>query len=89
MKSPVLLITFNRTYETLVVLERIQKYAPSRIYVFSDGYRNDVEKKVVLELRSLITSKVNWKCDLFFKFSDVNLGCKYGPACAINWFFNH
>ncbi|MFL0206167.1 nucleotide-diphospho-sugar transferase [Aquirufa sp. 2-AUSEE-184A6] len=89
MKSPVLLITFNRTYETLKVLERIQKYAPSRVYIFSDGYRNDVEKKVVLELRSLIISKVNWECDLFFKFSDVNLGCKYGPASAINWFFDH
>ncbi len=90
-KVPVLFIVFNRLSTTIKVLENIRKYKPTRLYIASDGARADVanENHNVEELRNFIISNVDWDCEVYTKFSEHNLGCKYGPQEAISWFFKH
>ena len=52
MRSPILLITFNRPDHTRRVLEAILAAQPQDLYVFQDGARegneNDIEKCAVV-----------------------------------------
>jgi hypothetical protein len=34
-----------------------------------------------------VIEKVDWKCDVLTRYSDVNLGCGAGPATGISWVF--
>lgn len=84
-ESAVLLITFNRPDTTREVLKALQVAKPKRLYVFSDGARNEEEEKVCQKVRELVTEMVNWDCDLRRKVSEKNLGCGPGPFTAMNW----
>ena len=92
MKTPVLLITFNRPDHTRRVLDAVLKQHPSELYVFQDGARdgnaNDAEscrmvRETVLGMASDAGVAVH-TC-----FSDRNLGCGAGPMTGISWFFSH
>lgn len=88
---PVLFIFFNRGDLAARVFERISKVKPSRLYLSSDGPRNNIkgESESVIKLRDLLLSKINWSCDIHTRFGDVNLGCGLGVATAIDWFFSY
>jgi hypothetical protein len=88
--TPILLIVFNRPDTTLEVLKSIRKLKPSKLYISSDGARLDKEdeQKKVMLVRELVTSNINWPCELNTLFHDVNQGCKHGVSSAIDWFFS-
>jgi hypothetical protein len=85
---PVLLVTFNRIDTTQAVLERLAVVRPKKLYVSSDGPRNDAEEELVMAVRSLIQEEVNWECEIFTLFQETNLGCKYAVHSAVQWFFS-
>jgi len=85
LESAVLLITFNRPETTKEVLKALQVARPKRLYVFSDGARNETEESVCQKVRNLVGEMVNWDCDLRLKHMDHNLGCGPGPFAAMNW----
>lgn len=91
MKSPILLLTFNRLQTTKKVFEKIKEYRPDRLYVVSDGSRNNKpeEFEIVNEVRSFVTQNVDWPCKLVTLFRDHNLGCGRGVSEGITWFFVH
>ena len=39
MKTPVLILIFNRPKETQKLLASLKKYKPEKLYIFSDGPR--------------------------------------------------
>ncbi len=86
---PVLLITFNRPAHTNKVFEVIRKNKISKLYVFQDGVRanhpQDLDKSK--EVRDIFAENIDWDCELKTFYSEINLGCGYGPVAAINWFF--
>ena len=84
-ESAVLLITFNRPESTREVLKALQKAKPKRLYVFSDGARNEEEQKICQQVRDMVIEMVNWDCDLRRKVMEYNLGCGPGPFAAMNW----
>ncbi len=90
MNTPVALIIFNRPDTTKQVLAEIAKVKPSKFYVIADGPREghaeDVEKCSVA--RKVIEG-VDWECEVFKNYSDVNLGCGKRPATGISWVFEH
>jgi len=100
LKTPILLITFNRPDHTRQVLERILEAQPQDLYVFQDGARegntNDAIKcaevrQVINELCEQHRSIYNLQSSLFnlhTNYSRVNLGCGPGPMTALNWFFS-
>ena len=91
MKSPVLLITFNRPKHTFRVLSAIRSKKPQDLYVFQDGAREGNSDDVVrcAKVRKVIGDTVDWDCRLHTFFADKNYGCGAGPMTGINWFFSH
>ena len=87
LKSPVLLIGFNR-YDTIkVVFDRIKQAQPEKLYFAVDGARmGKKEEESVIRVRSVI-DQVDWPCEVFTLFREENLGCGKGPAEAISWAF--
>lgn len=87
-RLPVLLIAFKRYEQTRAVMEAIRKAKPPRLYFACDGARNPEEARVVDRVKSLV-ELVDWPCELFTRFSEVNQSVRFGPPAAIDWFFEH
>ena len=89
-KTPILFIIFNRPDTTLRVFNEIKKLKPTKLYVVSDGPRLDKvgEKERCEETRKTIDS-IDWDCQVFKNYSDVNLGCKKRVSSGIDWFFKN
>ncbi len=97
IKSPILLITFNRPEHTRRVLEVIMAAQPKDLYVCQDGPREGNEndrikcqgvRDVINELTSpcAMTQK---DFTLHTLYQEKNLGCGPGPAAGITWFFEN
>lgn len=89
LKTPILIITFNRPNHTRQVWEEIKKQKPKQVFVFQDGARvkNETDIKKCADVRAIFEEKLDWECDLQTFYSETNLGCGKGPASAITWFF--
>ena len=86
---PVLLIIWRRPALALEVLQVVKQVAPSRIFLASDGWRNQEEKQKVQTTRELAISNIDWDCQIQTRFLEINQGCEKGPSQAISWFFKH
>ncbi|MGB3512759.1 MAG: glycosyltransferase family 2 protein [Microcoleaceae cyanobacterium] len=88
MQTPVAFLVFNRPEVTEKVFAEIRKAKPSQLLVVADGPR--LEKTGEIEkceaVRSII-EKVDWDCQVYKNYSDVNLGCKLRVSSGLNWVF--
>ncbi|NLH39208.1 MAG: nucleotide-diphospho-sugar transferase [Elusimicrobia bacterium] len=91
MKVPVLFIIFNRLDTTKRVFEEIKRAKPLRLYIASDGSRENKhgEKETVESVRKYVLDNIDWQCEVKTLFRDKNLGCKYAVSSAITWFFEN
>ena len=91
MNKPVLFLIFNRLDTTIKVFEKIREARPPRLYIASDGWRDDVidEKQKVLSVREYVLSNIDWECQVKTKFNEKNLGCGKAVSSAITWFFEN
>ena len=92
MKKPVLLISFNRLDYVQKVFEQIRKAKPPRLYLASDGPREDKEgeKENVEAVRNWLLNNIDWECEVKTRFLETNSGgCAYGVSGAVTWFFNN
>lgn len=92
MKSPVLLITFNRPEHMRRVLSEVLKAHPKDLYIFQDGVREGNQNDIIdcSKVRDVINKMT--ECHEIRHhtfFPEKNLGCGPGPAAAITWFFAH
>lgn len=89
MKSPVLLIAFRRPEPTAQVLATIRAQQPARLYAAVDGPRPGIpgEDDFVRRTVNTIRDAVDWDCRLELRVREQNLGCRFGVADAITWFF--
>lgn len=89
--TPILYIVFNRLDTVKETFEAIRNIQPKELFIASDGYRIDKpgEKEKVNSVRNYILERINWNCNIHTLFRNENVGCKYGPAEAIKWFFNN
>lgn len=71
---PVVLFFFKRTDKTLLVLERIAQMRPKKLYLISDGPRNEAEKTDVEECRRRLEAIIDWPCDVVKNYAEVNKG---------------
>lgn len=90
MKTPLLILIFNRPKETRQLLIYLQKIKPKKIYVFSDGPRNNNLSDIINNnnCKSLF-KKLKWKCSIKKKYLKNNLGCKNAVSKGISWFFKN
>jgi hypothetical protein len=88
MKTPVVLLIFNRPEPTQKVFEAIRKTKPNKLLVVADGPRKnkvgEIEK--CLETRAILDG-VDWECEVLTNYSDINLGCKVRVSTGIDWVF--
>jgi len=88
VNTPVTLIIFNRPDHTEKVFAEIAKARPSKLFVIADGPRPDhpVDVERCAAARGII-DRVDWDCEVFKNYSDINLGCGVRPATGISWVF--
>lgn len=97
LKTPILLICFNRAEHARRVLERILEAEPQELFVFQDGpregNRDDVwkctEVRAVVETLTMQYTAIHKDFRLHTNYSTINLCCGPGPAAAISWFFEN
>jgi hypothetical protein len=87
-RSAILFLIFNRPGTTIQVFKRIREVKPARLYISADGPRSADEKAKCEEARSVV-AMVDWPCQVFTRFSEVNQGCRYGVSSGISWFFEN
>lgn len=88
LRTPVLLVIFNRPETTELVFDAIRKAKPHRLYIAADGPRPDVKSDVerCAQARKIV-QKVDWDCEVNTLFQNTNLNCGVGPCTAFTWFF--
>lgn len=97
LRTPILLITFNRPDHVRRVLTEILKQEPQDLYVCQDGPRegNENDRIKCQEVRDVINEMTSpYAVDhknftIHTLFSKHNLGCGPGPAAGITWFFEN
>ena len=97
MKTPILLITFNRPDHVRRVLGEILNAGPQDLYVCQDGPREGNENDCIKcqEVRDVINELTSAYAvahpnfSLFTLYSSLNLGCGPGPQAGITWFFEN
>jgi ferredoxin len=90
-KAPVLFLPFCKIETAIIVFNAIKKFKPKKLYVFSDGWREQKggEREKVEYLRKFVVENVDWDCELHTKFCEKNLGTRFGIETAIDWFFEN
>lgn len=88
--TPILLVAFNRPAETAKVFEAIRKVRPARLYIAADAPRPNREDddKLCGEVKSIV-SAIDWPCTVKHLYQEKNLGCRFGPVAAMDWFFEN
>lgn len=91
LKTAVLFLIFNRLDTTKQVFDVIKKARPPRLYIGSDGSREqkEGEAKKVQAVRKYILNNLDWDCGVKALFRDSNLGCGKAASEAVTWFFNN
>ena len=90
LKTPVLLVGFNRPDDMADLINHLRPHAPTRLYLAVDGPRPHVEGEVQRVAQTQATRElVDWDCEVHTLFRDKNLGCGRGVSGAITWFFEH
>jgi len=89
MSEAVLVMAFNRPDHLRVLLDRLRKVQPERVYVAIDGARpaKAGEEERVQECRDLVAT-IDWPGTVETLYQDHNLGCGLGVTTAITWFFS-
>lgn len=89
IKTPVVLLIFNRPDTTEKVFKTIRQAKPSKLLVVADGARSDrpCEAEKCYATRKII-DRVDWDCEVLTNYSEVNLGCKVRVSTGLDWVFN-
>lgn len=89
IKSPVLLLVFNRPDTTQLVFEQIRKGKPDKLYIAADGARDNKEGERQLCQQTRELFNIDWECEVKTLFREKNLGCKLAVSGGIKWFFEN
>ncbi|MEL6929236.1 MAG: glycosyltransferase [Cyanobacteria bacterium J06600_6] len=86
--TPVILLVFKRPEQTAQVFEMVRQVKPPKLLVVADGPRTDKpgEAEKCAATRAII-DRVDWDCEVYTNFSDVNLGCKNRVSSGLTWAF--
>jgi hypothetical protein len=87
---PVLLIFFTRPEPLQKVFEQIKLARPSKLYLYQDGPRkSNIGDIVNIEKCRRIVEEIDWDCQVFYKYQDVNFGCDPSEFISQKWMFEN
>jgi hypothetical protein len=85
-KTGIVLFVYNRPYHTKKVLEGLKKNNISKLYIFSDGSKNEKDKTQVKEVRNLIRN-IDW-CETEIHINLENKGLANSIVAGVNYVLN-
>ena len=88
LTTPVAFIIFRRPDLTQRVFAEIARAKPAQLFVIADGPRTGEERESCEAARAIVAT-IDWPCDVRYKYSDENLGCKRCVSSGIDWVFEH
>jgi hypothetical protein len=86
LNTPVIFLIFRRPDLTAQVFDQIRLAKPPKLFVVADGPRNEEERELCEQTRQIIET-VDWDCEVYKNYSDVNLGCRERVSSGITWAF--
>ena len=89
VKSPVLLLVYNRLDTLRQVWAMLERVRPPVLFISGDGAKNTLaDKERVSQVQKFLQSNVTWRCDVYYRFLPENAGCKVAVSSGITWFFS-
>lgn len=87
---PVALIFFNRDDSLKLVFEQVRIARPSKLFLIQDGARDDRDDDIegIAACRKVVEN-IDWECEVYKNYSNVNLGCGHRVSSGISWAFEH
>jgi len=83
MQTGIALFVYNRPWHTQQVLSGLKRNKLQKLYIFSDGAKNEDDKKSIQEVRELITL-IDW-CDAEIIKSETNKGLARSIVDGVNY----
>jgi hypothetical protein len=89
LQTPVAFFVFNRPHTTSQVFDAISSARPIRLLLIADGPRQDREgeAETCRQVREIV-ARVDWPCEVFQNFSEINLGCRERMISGLDWVFS-
>ncbi|MGK7922753.1 MAG: glycosyltransferase family 2 protein [Trichodesmium sp.] len=88
LQTPVVFLIFKRPQTTARVFEVIRQAKPSKLLVVADGPRVDrLEEAEKCAATRKIIDQVDWNCQVYKNYSEVNLGCARRVSSGLSWAF--
>jgi hypothetical protein len=71
MKTPILLLVYNRYEETKKLIKILNEIKPKNIYVVADGPKlNNINDIANCSRVRKLFNKINWKCKIYKKYNN-------------------
>ncbi len=85
---PVLMVFFNRSEPLRKVFEAVRKARPKKLFLAQDGAREGNQRDIegIIACREVVEN-IDWDCEVYTNYSDVNLGCGKRVSSAITCAF--
>ncbi|MBR6487120.1 MAG: hypothetical protein IKT17_10570, partial [Lachnospiraceae bacterium] len=89
--TAVAVVVFNRLDCVTELLKSIRESACPRLYIISDGPRENVEGEAgkVNAVRQYLEDNVDWDCELIKIYADKNMGCTLRSVTGYDEVFKH
>jgi hypothetical protein len=86
--TPIVLLIFNRPDLTTKVFELVRQVKPKTLLVVADGPRVGKEGELEkCQQTRIFTETIDWDCEVFRNYSEINLGCGLRVSSGLNWVF--
>lgn len=86
---PVVLFFFRRKDTIIRIIERLSLIKPNKIYLISDGPRNELEKIEVENCRIAVEDNINWDCEVVRNYATANQGVYDRIGKGAKWVFEN
>ena len=84
---PVVLFIFKRDKKATMIVDRLSKVRPQKLYLIGDGPRDTNEEDAVNRCRQIVESHVVWDCEVIKNYANINRGVYENIAGGAKWVF--
>ena len=86
---PILLIVYNRMFETHNLFQVLREVQPAKLYVAADAPLEGNQQDCADCLRTRTVIIPEWPCELHTLYQEEHLGKSPAILSAMKWFFEH
>ncbi|MBP9669844.1 glycosyltransferase family 2 protein [Candidatus Woesebacteria bacterium] len=89
MSAAITIFIYKRPENLEAIISVLREFHPAKIFLIADGPKNKSEALVVKKTREKIESLIDWPCQVYKNYSEVNMGLKGRFKTGIDWVFSH